>query len=135
MENLNFRDLLNEEESIHKKTTPLSNNNSVEYSKHYHTNINLYETYSQGIMAAIKDKSTIRWRIFFISIPFGLLPWIFGLLGWNKVPDKYVELNCSYDFIRGYKSKMKSLKFLPSFLCWLTFTNIFYFTLCWFFVA
>lgn len=122
-ENLNFRDYLNNNSSSgknqsfsEKSKTPTENTEKE----------NLFQTYSQGVMSALNDKSQIRWKTFFISIPLGLFPWIFGLFGVNSVPDKYIVNNCSYDFIKGYKSKKKRLKFLPSFLCWLIFSNIFY---------
>ena len=90
-----------------------------------------YQTYSQGVMAALDDKGDIRWNTFWASLFLGLFPWIFGVLGLNTVPEKYIKENCSYDFIKGYKSKKKSLKFLPSFLCWLTLTNLFYLFIGW----
>jgi hypothetical protein len=88
---------------------------------------NQYQTYSEGIFTALDDSNKIRWKTFFISIPFGLFPWLLGLLGINSVPQKYIEKNCSLEFIKGYKSKKKRLKFLPSFICWISFTNIFYY--------
>lgn len=130
-ENLNFRDYLQDAPNI---TTNQSFSEKSKTPEKNTENVNLFQTYSQGVMSALNDKSQIRWNTFFISIPLGLFPWIFGLLGINSVPDKYIASNCSYEFIKGYKSKKKNLKFLPSFICWLTFTNIFYILLFHLFV-
>lgn len=128
-EYINFKEYLNDgttnKEPVSKPDSTFKQNTNIPSNTTIIT-ANEYQTYSQGVIAAINDKSSIRWKTFFISIPLGLFPWIFGLLGWNSIPDKYIAKNCSYEFIKGYKSKKRGLKFLPSLLCWLIFTNIFY---------
>lgn len=141
---LNFRDFLQNENGENKENLKSDNrsisNNVTKSSISHKSNVenmtneisSSFQTYSQGILAAINDKSDIRWTTFFISIPFGLFPWIFGLFGGNKVPKKYFLHNCTYEFVMGYKSKKRVLKFFPSFICWLTLNPVFYFAVIYF---
>ena len=81
---INFRDYLQNENDEKKENcksgSQIKSKNELENSFPLRSNVKIhsietsskYQSYSDGVLAAINDKSDIRWTTFFISIPFGL---------------------------------------------------------------